>query len=143
MLTDNIDGDMARASDDPSDLSEYELDALHSVELGLELLRRAHGNLIEFHHATGHAMDHLKDAEPVLRACGYDGLADRLRTDLLPRGAVDGRWTYDLLETFESDLLADMQAFERRAREEIADGDSHVAERRQERAWRRRAERDE
>ncbi|MFC7020162.1 MULTISPECIES: hypothetical protein [Haloarcula] len=134
---------MAQTTDDPTDLNDFEVDALHSVELGLEWLRRAHGNLIEFHHATGHAMDHLDDAEPVLRACGYDDLADRLRTDLLPSGAVDERWTYDLLETFEDGLLDDVQQFERQASEDIADGDSHVAERRQERAWRRRAERDE
>lgn len=134
---------MSRSTDDPPDLDDFEVNALHSVELGLEWLRRAHGNLIEFHHATGHAMDHLDDAEPVLRACGYDDLADRLRADLLPSGAVDDRWTYDLLETFEEGLLDDVQAFERQAREDIADGDSHVAERRQERAWRRRAEHDE
>ena len=134
---------MSRASDTPSDLSEFEMEALHSVELGLEWLRRAHGNLIEFHHATGHAMDHLDDAEPVLRACGYDDLADRLRTDLLPSGAVDERWTYDLLETFEDGLLEDVEAYERQARDTIADGSSHVAERHQEREWRRRARNDE
>jgi hypothetical protein len=134
---------MSRTTDTPPELSEFEVDALHSVELGLEWLRRAHGNLIEFHHATGHAMDHLADAEPVLRACGYDDLADRLRADLLPRGAVDERWTYDLLETFEDGLLADVEAYERQARDTIADGSSHIAERHQEREWRRRARNDE
>src|SRR6056297_2223119 len=115
-----------------ADLSDAEVDALHEVELGVEWLHRAHGHLVQFHHATGHAMDHLADAEEGLREAGYDGLADRLRDDLLPRGAVGDRWTYDLLETFQDGPLADCESFGADARESVADGERHVAERRQE-----------
>ncbi|WP_262175900.1 hypothetical protein [Haloarcula laminariae] len=125
-------------SDDAPALSESELDALHSAELGVEWLRRAHGTLIEVHHATGHAMDHLHDAEATLREAGHAELADQLRDELLPRGAIEDRWTYDLLETFESGILADATDYERRVREELADGQRHLTERRQEREWKRR-----
>ncbi|WP_254273849.1 hypothetical protein [Haloarcula marina] len=130
---------MARTSDDAPDVTDVEMEALHAVELGLEWLQRANGMLVSFHHATGHAMDHLDDAERTLRACGHDEFADELRDDLLPSGAVDERWTYDLLETFQSGLLNEATGFERRVRDDIADGHSHVAERQQEREWRRRA----
>jgi hypothetical protein len=121
------------------DLTETEREALHSVELGLEWLRRAHGDLIGVHHKVGHAMDHFDRAEAQLRECGQPALADRLRDDCLPRGAIGDRWTYDLLEDFEAGMLADIVAFEERARERVADGQRHVAERHQERAWRGRA----
>jgi hypothetical protein len=125
---------------DTPDLSATETDALHRVELGIEWLLRAQGHLLAFHHAVGHGMDHLASAEPDLREAGHDDLADRLRDDILPRGVTDDdRWTYDLVEAFQTAFLADVRDFERDAREHVADGQRHVAERAQEAAWRERA----
>lgn len=121
------------------ELSEAEVAALHEVELGVEWLRRAHGDLVAFHHEVGHAMDHLADAEGALRECGRTELADALRDEFLPRGVLDDdRWSYDVLESYEDDFLEPLGAFEAATREEIADGRRHVAERRQEREWKRR-----
>ena len=53
---------------------------------------------------------------------------------------LDDRWSYDVLETFQDGLLDDAETFEVRAREQLADGDRHVAERAQEKAWKGRAE---
>ncbi|TYL38185.1 hypothetical protein CV102_13370 [Natronococcus pandeyae] len=123
-------------------LSDAELEALHEVELGLEWLQRAQGNLLEFHHATGHGMDHLYEAEALLDAAGHEELADTIRTNLLPHGVVDGdRWSYDVLESFQETMLAETSSFERRVRRELADGQRHVRERRQERTWKEQAER--
>ncbi|WP_049922974.1 hypothetical protein [Halopiger djelfimassiliensis] len=124
-------------------LTDTECAALHEVELGLEWLQRAQGCLLEFHHATGHGMDHLREAETRLRESGHDELADSIRDDLLPHGVVDeDRWSYDVLENFQETLLAETTGVERRVRDELADGKRHVPERRQERAWKRRAGRD-
>ncbi|WP_247729590.1 hypothetical protein [Halovivax limisalsi] len=130
------------APDDPIEsLSEDERDALHEVELGLEWLQRAQGVLLEFHHATGHAMDHLDRAERRLRTAGHDELADELRVSVLPHGVVDGdRWSYDVVEDFQGTILAEIDGFESRVRHELADGSRHVAERRQERRWKERAD---
>jgi hypothetical protein len=123
---------------DPDDLT---VTACHEVELALEWLQRAQGHLLEFHHATGHAMDHLAEAERLLRACGETDLADELRDEHLPSGVVDGdRWSYDVVEEFQAGVLADVRSFERETRERLADGRRHPAERRQERAWKRRAD---
>ena len=122
-------------------LTETELEALHETELGLEWLQRAQGYLIEFHHATGHGMDHLALAESLLRESGREDLADAIRTDLLPHGVVDDdRWSYDVLEDFQGTMLAETTALERRVRRELSDGRRHVAERRQEREWKDRAD---
>ncbi|ELY94267.1 hypothetical protein C482_18202 [Natrialba chahannaoensis JCM 10990] len=129
-----------RETDEPQapgpPLSEQELAALHEVELGLEWIQRAQGYLLEFHHATGHGIDHIDEAETHLRTAGHDDLAAAIRRDLLPHGVVDDdRWSYDVLEDFQATLLAETVALERRVRDELADGERHVAERRQEREW--------
>lgn len=130
------------------DLTDREREALHEVELCVENLHRAHGHLVSFHHSTGRAMDHLAAAEELLREAGHDRLADRLRDDHLPRGVVPscdgedpiaGRWSYDILEKFQETFLDDVVAFGDEVHDEVADGRRHVAERRQEAAWKRRA----
>ena len=129
-----------RTAEDRTELDAEEREALHRVELGVEWLHRAHGDLVEFHHKTGHAMDHLADAEAQLRACGHTDLADALRDEYLPRGVIDeGRWSYDVLESYQDGFLSALTDFEERARGEIADGQRHVTERRQEREWKQRA----
>ncbi|PSQ16251.1 hypothetical protein BRD00_11190 [Halobacteriales archaeon QS_8_69_26] len=127
---------------DPGDdgITDRECEALHEVELGLEWLQRAQGHLLQFHHATGHAMDHLRAAEEILRECGHADLADDLRDRHLPRGVTEeDRWSYAVVEGFKDGVLDDVSTFEGRARDRIADGRRHVAERRQEREWRDRA----
>jgi hypothetical protein len=132
----DIDGD--RPGDDVTD---REVEALHEVELGVEWLRRAHGKLVAFHHNTGHAMEHLAEAERLLRESGHADLADEIRDDHLPRGVVDeDRWSYDVLSSFEREFMADVTGLADRARTDLADGEHHVAERRQEREWKRDAE---
>lgn len=128
------------SDDDAIEASEAAVAALHDVELGVEWLRRAHGDLLAFHHEVGHAMDHLADAESALRECGRTDLADALRDEFLPRGVLeDDRWSYEVVEGYEADFLEPLVDFECEARERIADGRRHVAERQQEREWRRRA----
>lgn len=122
------------------DLTDTEREALHEVELGLEWLQRAQGHLIEFHHATGHGMDHLDCAKSLLRESGHAALADDLETTVLPHGVVDGdRWSYDVLESFQDTIHTEIRRFEREVRQELADGTRHVRERRQERRWKERA----
>ncbi|PSP86233.1 hypothetical protein BRC83_00760 [Halobacteriales archaeon QS_1_68_17] len=135
---------MATDRTDPAaDLGEREREALHQVELGTEWLHRAHGHLVAFHHNTGHAMDHLAEAERLFRECGRTDIADAIRDQYLPRGVIDeDRWSYDVLECFQEGFLDELTAFEREARREVADGQRHVAERVQEREWKRRADRE-
>jgi hypothetical protein len=121
------------------DLTESELAALHDVEVGAEWLQRAHGHLLAFHHAVGHGMDRFEAAERGLREAGHVGLADELRDDLLPRGVVGDAWSYGLVEAYEEGLLPATRAYSTRVCDELADGERHVAERRQEERRRERA----
>ncbi|WP_251342238.1 hypothetical protein [Haloplanus halophilus] len=135
-------------SENEIDLTDAEREALHEVELGVEHLHRAHGHLVAFHHSTGRAMDHLAVAEERLREAGHRRLADRLRDEYLPRGVVPpcegdgataGRWSYDILEKFQTTFLEDVVAYGDEVHDRLADGRRHVTERRQEREWKRRA----
>lgn len=135
---------MSIDSDRPgSDLTDREIDALHEVELCVEWLRKAHGKLVEFHHNTGHAMEHLAEAELLLRESGHEDLAEEIRDGHLPRGVVDeDRWSYDIVESFEGEFMTELTAFEERTIRDLADGRRHVAERRQEDEWKRQADRE-
>ncbi|WP_126662025.1 hypothetical protein [Haloterrigena salifodinae] len=127
-------------SEPAPDLAEAERRAVHEVELGLEWFQRAQGQLLAFHHATGHGMDHLREAERLLRESGRDDLADNVRDELLPHGVVDDdRWSYDVVENYQRTLLAEARRLEGRVRRELTGGRRHVAERRQERAWKERS----
>jgi hypothetical protein len=124
-----------------TDLTETEVEALQEVELGVEWLHRAHGQLVAFHHNTGHAMEHLATAEGLLRESGHEELANAVRDAYLPRGVIDGdRWSYDVLECFQAEFMTDITDLVEWTRRDVAGGRSHVAERRQEREWKRRAE---
>ncbi|UIP00020.1 hypothetical protein Hbl1158_01210 [Halobaculum sp. CBA1158] len=121
------------------DLDSDERAALHSLQLGIEHVYRAYADLLACHHRTGHAMDRFADAERLLRSAGHEAYADDLRDRLLPAGAVDDRWTYELVTAFRTGLVDDLDAFESAVRADLADGVDHVSERAQQRAWRERA----
>ncbi|EMA43225.1 hypothetical protein [Halococcus saccharolyticus] len=128
--------------DEPTDLDGTERAALHDLQLGIEHLHRGYGHLVAFHHQVGRGMDRLDDAREKLRTSGHDEWADVLRDDLLPAGAVDGRWTYEVVEAFADEFLTPAAEFETGVRDVLADGRRHVTERRQQREWRERSESD-
>jgi hypothetical protein len=122
------------------ELTEREREALHELQLGIENLYRGYGSLIEFHHLIGRGMDHLYDAEELLRAAGHETQADSLRDEALPAGIFEDTWSYEMVESFKREFLTEVSGFEREIREELADGREHITERRQQREWVERAE---
>lgn len=132
---------MSDASD--LELTETERDALHECQVAIEYVYRAYGDLLDFHHNLGHAMDRFQNAEYALRAAGHEGMADQLRDEHLAAGVTDDTWSYEIVDDFRTNFLADITDFEGSVREDLADGVDHVTERKQQAAWRERAGRDE
>ncbi|WP_277554550.1 hypothetical protein [Halobaculum limi] len=128
---------------DVPELAPAEMDALHSIQLGIEHAYRAYADLLACHHRTGHAMDRFAEAERLLREAGHDEYADRIRDDLLPAGAVEDRWTYELVTEYRGGLVEELDAFETAIRDDLAEGVDHVSERLQQQAWRARARSEE
>jgi hypothetical protein len=122
------------------DLTENERAALHELQLGVEGFNRAYGHLLAFHHAVGRSMDHFAAAESELRAADHTEHAETIRTRHLPAGVIDDRWSYELVEAFERGFLAEVVTFDEAVRADLAEGQSHVAERAQQRHWRERAQ---
>jgi hypothetical protein len=123
------------------DLTRREQAALHDLTLGIEHLHRAYGHLLAFHHEVGRGMDEFDRARERLRDGGHDAHADRLRDEVLPAGVVGDRWSYEVVEAFERDLLEGARTVQRGIRDDLSDGMDHVHERRQRRRWRQRADR--
>lgn len=117
-------------------LEDAEQEALHELRLGIEHVYRGYGHLLAFHHQVGRGMDRFARARDLLREAGHDEFADRLRDDLLPAGVVDDAWSYELVEAFEDDFLAETTAFERGVRAALVEGEDHVTERVQQHRWR-------
>ncbi len=116
---------------DPIDgLSDAERATLEEIERGLEHIHRAHGSLVAFHHAVGHAMDHFQAAEQQL-----DGepqhLARRLDEEILPAGVTaDGKLSYQVVAEFETGLLQTVEETADDTFEQFADGRRYPLERR-------------
>jgi hypothetical protein len=126
---------------DRPDVDAQEREALHELQLGIEHIHRAYGHLLAFHHQTGRAMDRFAAAEALLDKADHGELSETIHQEILPAGVIDDRWSYELVEAFEQGFLMTVRRFEQRARKTLADGVSHVAERRQQREWRERARR--
>jgi len=122
------------------DLTESEQAALHDLQLGIEHVYRAYGALLEYHHELGGAMDRVADAETALRDAGHEEWANALRDEHLPSGAIDDRWTYELVDAFAAGFLPAITDFEQAVRDDLAAGVPHVTEREQQRRWRERAD---
>lgn len=111
-----------------ADLTDDEREAIHEVERGTEWIHRAHGLLVEFHHAVGHAMDHYDEAADAL-ADEHPGLAGRLDDEVLPAGLTeDGHLSYRLVGEFEEGFLATVEDVADEARVELVDGERYVVE---------------
>ena len=111
-----------------ADLTEAEREAIHGVEGGAEWIHRAHGLLVEFHHAVGHAMDHYDDAADALEA-EHPELANRFDSEVLPAGLTEeGHLSYQLVAEFEEGFLATVEDANGAAREALVDGERYVVE---------------
>lgn len=111
------------------EMTDDERAAVEEIERGLERFYRAHGALVEFHHAVGGAMEHFDAAERSLRG-EHDDIADRLDEEILPAGVTaDGKLTYELVAEFEDGLLETVESTADEAFEELADGRRYPLER--------------
>lgn len=104
---------------------DAELAAFHEVQLGLEKMRIAEGKLTEFHHNVGGGMDHLEEAKEKFRESGNDDIADRIEKVVLPVGAIDGEWTYKIVEDFRGGFMDHVE----NVTEDILEDKVHVRER--------------
>ena len=94
----------------------------------LERLERARGHLYTFHQLIGETDLLLDEVVEALERAGRDELIERLRTDLIGRNVLDGRWTFQIVEEFDDTYWSRFREHEQALREALTAGRRHVAE---------------
>jgi hypothetical protein len=119
---------MTDAHDRPRGASDETVAAVGKLSEAYEYVIRARGHLYSFHQLMGRADLLFGDAVAQLRDAGHDAVADRIERELVGRNAIEGRWTFQIVEEYD-DLYYDVAtATERAVRDELMDGRRHVFE---------------
>jgi len=112
----------------PPGVTDDEVTALGLLSEALETVEQARGHLYAFHQLSGRADRQLQDAVAALREAGRGNLAEEIARELVGRNVLPGRWTYQVVEEYDTGYWSVFRAAERTAREEIAEGRQHVYE---------------
>ena len=75
--------------------------AIGKASEALEYVERARGHLYAFHQLMGRADLEFGSAAEMLHHCGLVGDADHLRAEVVGRNALDGRWSFQIVEEFD------------------------------------------
>src|SRR6188472_1119123 len=78
--------------------------------------------------ATVEALGKLWEAVDLLREAGHAEVADRLRTELVGRNVVQGRWTFQIVEEYDDGYYATFKRLEAAARDDLVGGRRHLFE---------------
>jgi hypothetical protein len=112
----------------PGGVDDATVEALGKLSEAFEVIEHARGQLYGFHRMIGMADLAAGEAVQQLRDAGHTELADRIDDELIGRNVLEGRWTFQIVEEFDSGYYADFQRFEREAREQLAEGKRHLFE---------------
>ncbi|SDE39890.1 hypothetical protein [Glycomyces harbinensis] len=110
-----------------SALDDRTVEAVGALTEALETAEIARGHLFAFHQLTGSADYKVEDAIGLLKAAGHGDLAQRLTTELLGRNVLPGRWTFQIIEEYESTYFDVFRDLEREVRA-LTGGMPHVYE---------------
>ncbi|MEV0948063.1 hypothetical protein [Rhodococcus sp. NPDC049939] len=112
----------------PRGVSDDTVAALGKVSEALETVERARGHLYSFHQLIGHADRQLGEAADALHEAGHAHLAYRLRTEMVGRNVLSGRWTFQIVEEFDDNYWSPLREHEQTIRGELAEGRRHLFE---------------
>lgn len=112
----------------PDGVTDETVDAVGKVSEALEWVERARGDLYEFHQKMGRADLTFGEAAEALEAAGHDDLARELRTRIVGRNVIDGRWSFQVVEEFDDLYWSAARVVERAIRDELVAGRRHLYE---------------
>jgi len=112
----------------PDDADDATVAAVGQLGEAIEWIERARGRLYDFHQMSGHADLLLGDAADALADAGHDELADRLRTELVGRNVLEGRWTFQIVEEYDATYWTPARAGLAAVEHELLAGRRHVFE---------------
>lgn|SRR5829696_10239791 len=112
----------------PAGVDDDTVEALGKLSEALEWIERARGRLYDFHQMCGHADFLFGDAADLLERAGHREAAEAVRTEIVGRNVIEGRWTFQLVEEFDATYWSVVRAMERDLCEALIDGVPHVLE---------------
>ena len=112
----------------PAGVDDATVEALGKLSEALEVVEDARGHLYGFHRLTGTADLALGDAVDLLCEAGHEDLAQRLRTELVGRNVLEGRWTFQIVEEYDDGYYATFKRLEAQARDDLLGGRRHLFE---------------
>lgn len=112
----------------PDGVDDGTVEALGTVGEAIEWMERARGHLYAFHQMCGRVDLLMGDAAEQLEAAGHGELAESLRTHVVGRNVLEGRWSFQIVEEYDATYWSVLRDFGRHAREELAGGWEHVFE---------------
>jgi hypothetical protein len=123
-----VSGEPKEPAERDAGIGQPTVEAVGKVSEALEYVERARGHLYSFHQLMGHADLLLGDACDELEKAGHAEVAERLRTAIVGRNVLHGRWTYQVMEEFDDGYYAEFREHERRVRDELQGGRRHMLE---------------
>jgi hypothetical protein len=112
----------------PDGVSDATVEALGRLSEALECAEVARGHLYTFHRLSGTADLTLGDAVAQLRHAGHEEIADRVEREVVGRNVIDGRWTFQIVEDYDSGYYAAFREVEQAARDALVEGRRHLYE---------------
>jgi hypothetical protein len=112
----------------PDGVDDATVEALGKLSEALEAAEEARGHLYAFHRRCGTADLTLGDAVAQLRAAGHGDLADRIERDLVGRNVIPGRWSFQIVESYDDTYYAVFKDLEQAARDQLVAGRRHLYE---------------
>ncbi len=112
----------------PADAGDELIEAVGKLSEALEVVEHARGHLYAFHRYSGTADLTLQQAISQLREAGAAELADQVEQVLVGRDVIDDKWTFQLVEAYDSQYWSVFRSVESLVRERLLQGVPHVYE---------------
>jgi hypothetical protein len=112
----------------PAGVDDQTVQAVGRLTHALETVNRARGYLYGFHELTGRADNELDEVVELFRAAGHEAFAAKIERELLGRNVIDDRWTFQIVDDYETGYFALFTDLEQQARTDFCDGVRHLRE---------------
>ncbi len=112
----------------PDGVDDATVEAVGKATEALEWIERARGSLYDFHQMMGHADALFGEAADALDDAGHRTQAEMLRERIVGRNAIDGRWSFQIVEEFDDLYWSAVRDAERSVRDDLLEGRRHVFE---------------
>jgi hypothetical protein len=122
------DAEPAHGTATPHEPDAATVEALGTLSEAVEWIERARGALYDFHQLTGHADMLLGDAADELERAGHEAWAAEIRTELVGRNVLEGRWTFQVVDEYDETYWEPVREVRRRAESVLAGGRRHLHE---------------